>query len=44
MVEVKPADALAWHALVPILVQQKRSEEALAPLEEALDFLDFHES
>ncbi len=36
MVEANPADLLAWHALIQILVRQERSEECLALLEGAL--------
>ena len=37
MVQASPEDLLAWRALVQILVQQERAEEALARLEDALD-------
>ncbi len=37
MVQADPADLLAWQALVQVLVQQQRSEEALARLSDALE-------
>jgi tetratricopeptide (TPR) repeat protein len=36
MVEADPADLLAWQALVQVLAQQERAEEALSLLEAAL--------
>ena len=36
MVEADPSDLLAWRALVQVLAQQERSEEALSLLEGAL--------
>ncbi len=40
MLASQPEDLLVWRQLIQILVQQKRSEEALARVEQALDAED----